>query len=170
VRVLGLKPGEAVPASVRVLVGGPADDPRSVAVRADHEATLLAIQARLDDRPTARGGYQRIVFGVDPGQVIGLAVLADGQSLRVAEAQNPDEAVARLAAWSTGLASKAWEVHVGDGHPATRRRLVPALRKALPEARVFIVHEGATTPFRPVTRSRHTDAAILIARREPSLE
>jgi hypothetical protein len=33
-----------------------------------------------------------------------------------------------------------------------------------------VVHEGATTPFRPVTRSRHTDAAILIAQREPTLD
>jgi hypothetical protein len=159
-----------VPASVRVLVGGPAGDPRSVPLRPDPEATLLAVQARLDERPTARGGYQRVVFGVDPGQVIGLAVLADGQCLRVAEAQSPDDAALRLAAWATGLAAKAWEVHVGDGHPATRRRLVPALRKALAQARVFVVHEGATTPFRPVTRSRHTDAAILIAQREPTLD
>lgn len=167
VRVLGLKPGEEVPAAVRVLLGGPAGDARTVPLREHREATLLAVYAALDERPTARGGYQRIVFGVDPGQVIGLAVLADGSWLHVAEALSPDEAVARVAGWATGLSGKAWEVHVGDGHPTVGRLLVPALKKALPQARVLLVPEEATSPFRPVTQSRHTDAAILIALREP---
>lgn len=166
IRVLGLKPGEAVPVSVRVLLGGPASDPRSVAVRADREATLLAVYAALDTRPTAQGGYQKVVFGVDPGQVIGLAVLADGVWLHVAEARSGADATARLAAWATGLSAKRWEVHVGDGVPQGRS-LLPGLRKALPQARVLLVPEEATSPYRPVTSSRHTDAAILIALREP---
>lgn len=168
IRVLGLKPGEEVPASVRVLLGGPAEDPRTVPLRADREATLLAVYARLDDRPTARGGqYSRIVFGVDPGHVIGLAVLADGAWMHVAEARSPDEAVERVSAWATGLSGRAWEVHVGDGHPKSGRGLLPRLKAALPQARVLLVPEEATSPFRPVTGSRHTDAAILIALREP---
>ena len=167
VRVLGLKPGEAVPPAVKVLLGGPADDPRSIPLRADREATLLAVFAALDARPTARGGYQRVVFGVDPGQVIGLAVLADGAWLHVAEARSAAEAVGRIAGWATGLAAKHWEVHVGDGHPQVGRGLLPQLKKALPQARVLLVPEEATSPHRPVTDSRHTDAAVLIALREP---
>jgi hypothetical protein len=124
----------------------------------------------LDERPTARGGYQRIVFGVDPGHVIGLAVLADGAWLHVAEARSPEEAVERIVAWSTGLSAKRWAVHVGDGHPASGRGLVPALRKRLPQAKVQLVPEEATSPFRPVTASRHTDAAIHIAMREPHMD
>lgn len=167
IQVLGLKPGEEVPPSVRVLLGGPEGDNRSIPLRADREATLLAIYAALDERPTARGGYQRVVFGVDPGQVIGLAVLADGAWLHVAEARATDEAVARIAAWATGLTARRWDAHVGDGHPQVGRPLLAALRKALPQARVSLVPEEATSPYRPVTASRHTDAAILIALREP---
>lgn len=167
IRVLGLKPGEAPPASVRVLLGGPAGDPRTVPLRPDREATLIAVTAALDERPTARGGYQRVVFGVDPGQVIGLAVLADGEWLHVAEARSPAEAVEKVASWSAALTAKRWEVHVGDGHPATGRRLLPALKARLAQAKVLLVPEEATSPFRPVTGSRHTDAAILIALREP---
>ena len=167
IRVLGLTPSEEVPRSVRVLLGGPADDARSVPLRPDREATLLAIYARLDERPTARAGYQRVVFGVDPGHVIGLAVLADGHWLHVAEARSPEEAVARVASWATGLTAQTWRVHVGDGHPKQSRGLVPAFRKALPQARVQLVPEEKTSPFRPVTESRHTDAAILVAQREP---
>jgi hypothetical protein len=167
IRVLGLKPGEAVPPSVRVLLGGPTGDPRSLQLRADREATLLAVFAALDERPTARGGYERIVFGVDPGQVIGLAVLADGSWLHVAEALSPQEAVDRVAAWSTGLSARHWEVHVGDGHPTSGRTMLRELRARLPEARVSLVPEEKTSPFRPVTASRHTDAAIHIAMRDP---
>lgn len=170
IRVLGLKPGEEAPRSVKVLLGGPAGDPRTVALREDREATLLALFSALDERPTAKGGYQRVVFGVDPGHVIGLAVLADGSCLHVAEALSPDEAVDRIAAWSTGLSAKRWEVHVGDGHPATGRGILPAVKARLPEARVLLVPEEATSPFRPVTGSRHTDAAIHIALRQPRFE
>ncbi|MEK6975663.1 MAG: hypothetical protein AABY18_04890 [Candidatus Thermoplasmatota archaeon] len=170
VRVVGIKPGEAVPASVKVLLGGPADDPRTVPLRMHKEATLLAVFAALDARPTARGGYQRVVFGVDPGQVIGLAALADGAWLHVAEVRSGPDAVARLAAWATGLAAKQWEVHVGDGDPQVGRGLLPAIKKALPQARVLLVSEEATSPHRPVTASRHTDAAVLIALREPRMD
>ncbi|MHB1261519.1 MAG: hypothetical protein ACYC2H_07365 [Thermoplasmatota archaeon] len=167
IRVLGLKPGEEAPKSVKVLLGGPAGDPRTVPLREDREATLLALYSALDERPTARGGYQRIVFGVDPGEVIGLAVLADGAWLHVGEARSPGEAVDRIAAWATGLSGKHWAVHVGDGHPATGRGLLREIRARLPEARVTLVPEERTSPFRPVTTSRHTDAAIHIALRDP---
>lgn len=167
IRVLGLKPGEEAPKSVRVLLGGPPGDPRTVALRKDREATLLALYSALDERPTARGGYQRVVFGVDPGEVIGLAVLADGAWLHVAEARSPEEAVERIAAWATGLSAKSWAVHVGDGHPKTGRGLLPAVKARLPQARVVLVPEERTSPFRPVTTSRHTDAAIHIAMRDP---
>lgn len=131
---------------------------------------MLAIYAALDERPTARGGYQRVVFGIDPGHVIGLAVLADGAWLHVAEVRSMDDVVARLAAWATGLTAERWEVHVGDGHPEVGRKLMPLVKSKIPHARVLLVPEKATSPYRPVTASRHTDAAILIALREPRLD
>lgn len=167
IRILGLKPGEQPPASIKVLLGGPPGDPRTIALREHREATLLAVYAALDARPTARGGYQRVVFGVDPGEVIGLAVLADGAWLHVAEAHGVADAVSHIAEWTTGLTAKTWEAHVGNGHPSVGRPILVELRKALPKVKVMLVPEGATTPDRPRTQSRHTDAAILIALREP---
>ena len=163
--MLGLQPGEAVPASVRVLLGGPESDARSMALRADPEATLLAILQALDHRPTARGGYKRILFGLDPGRVIGLAVVADGQVLLTAECLSVPEAVRRLLAWRTGLSGRVWEVHVGDGSPSVGQELASSLWDAF-EGAVLFVPERATTPFSPVTGSRHADAAALIALRE----
>lgn len=167
IRVVGVRPGEPVPSAVQVLLGGPPADSRSIAIRPHREATLLAVLAALDPRPTAQGGYKRIVFGVDPGQVIGLAVLADGVALYVADERGPEQAVDRLAAWAEGLNGKDWEVHVGNGHPQVGRGMLGPLRRRLPAARIVLVPEDDTTPHRPVTQSRHTDAAIAIALRQP---
>jgi hypothetical protein len=166
VPVLGVRPGEAVPNSVRALVGGPADDPRSVVLHEDPEATLLAVFTHLDRRD-GRAGYRSVTFGVDPGKVIGLAVIADGHWLLVAEARSIADAVARLATWRLGLAAERWEIHVGDGFPAQGRELVAALRARQPETAVRLVPEAATTPGSVVSGSRHTDAAIHIAMRAP---
>ncbi len=166
VPVLGLRPGEPVPAAVRALVGGPPGDPRSVALRDNSDATLLAVFTHLDRHPD-RLGYKSVVFGVDPGKVIGLAVVADGHWLLVAEALSVDEAVQRIAAWITGLVAERWEIHVGDGFPVQGRELVASLRKSQPTVSVRLVPEAATTPGSVVSGSRHTDAAIHIAMRSP---
>lgn len=167
IRVVGLRPGEPIPASTQVLVGGPVGDARSLPLHPHRETTLLAILAALDDRPTARNGYKRVIFGVDPGQVIGLAVLADGAPLYVAEERASHAAVQRVASWAQGLTANAWEVHVGNGHPQVGRGMLQEFRRHLPAARILLVPEQDTTPHRPITQSRHTDAAIAIAMREP---
>lgn len=165
-RVLVLRPGDPVPASVLVLLGGPSEDPRAVALRDDAEACLLAAYTRLDRRP-GTPGYRRAVFGVDPGKVIGLAVVADGHWLLVAEEHSVPAAVERLVRWSSGLDAEALAIHVGAGAPAVGRLLATVARDALPEARVHVVREEATTPGSQVTGSRHTDAAVHIALRQP---
>jgi len=164
--VVVLRPAEAVPSSVRALLGGPPGDPRSVALRADPEATLLAIRTRLEVRPGA-AAFRSVTFGLDPGKVIGLAVVADGHTLLVGEARSVGDAVDRVATWTTGLAAERWEVHVGDGMPTQGRDLVAALRQRLPGRAVRLVGEAATTPGSAVTGSRHTDAAVHIALRPP---
>lgn len=163
VQLLGLRPGEPVPDAVRVLLNGPADDPRSVAVRADNEATWLAVAAKWD----ARAGPRRVVIGADPGETIGLAVLVDGMVYWTAEARGVDAALARLLAWRTGLAPDSWALHVGDGAAEIGFALSRGARKSWPELRVSIVPEAGSTPPSAVTGSRHTDAAIRIALREP---
>lgn len=162
--VLVLKPDEPVPTSVRALLGGPPTDARSVPVLPDLEATLLAAYWHLDRKPGA-AGYKRITFGVDPGKVIGLAVVADGHRLLVGEALSVPDAVGRIATWAAGMAGDIWEVHVGSGAPTVSRELVQELRAVLPGARVEVVSEEATTPYSAVTGSRHTDAAVHIALR-----
>ena len=152
---------------MRVLLDGPPSDPRSLPLAKEPEAALLAVYWRLDPRPTARPRYRKLTFGADPGQTIGLAVLADGEPMLVAESRAPEQAVERLATWAHAVEAETREFHVGDGHPEVGQVLTAALWDRFPTAQVFVVPEAATTPWSPVTRSRHTDAAILIALREP---
>ena len=161
--VLGLRSGDLVPPTVRALVGGPPEDPRTLPVRQDPEAVLLSIRSHLD----APAGFRRVIFGLDPGKVIGLAVVADGKWLLVAEAMSVAKAVERVATWAEALAARSWEVHVGAGAPIVGRELLAALRSRLPKASCSIVPEEDTTPGSPVTGSRHTDAAVHIALRRP---
>lgn len=166
--LLGLRPGEEVPAAVRALIGGPSDDPRSVGLRKHPEATLLAVLQALDDRPVAEGAYPDVVFGVDPGQTIGLAVVAAGEPLMVGEERGPKLAAERLRRWATGLWADHVAVHIGDGEPRTGEGVAREVARLLPEASVAFVPERSTTPYSPRTQSRHTDAAIHIALRRPS--
>ncbi|MEK6985204.1 MAG: hypothetical protein AABX89_02320 [Candidatus Thermoplasmatota archaeon] len=165
--VLVLKPSEAVPASVRVLLGGPIIDPRSVALRDDLEATLLACVTHLDRTPGATG-YRCVVLGVDPGNVLGLAAVADGRTLLVAESLSPESACERLAVWVSGLTADELRIQIGSGARPVGLDLIGRLRRRLPGIRLDLVAEHATTPVRPRTTSRHTDAAIQIALRSPA--
>ncbi len=156
-----------MPRSVKVLLGGPAQDARALPVHDDPEATLLGVLAALDRRRPDRERYRQVVFGVDPGLTIGIALVADGQALLVAECLSPQETADRIATWAAALQAREWRVHVGDGSPAVGRAIAEALGHRVPQAALHFVPEGATTPFRPATGSRHADAAILIALRRP---
>ncbi len=164
VTLLGLTPGEEIPAVVQVLLGGPEGDPRTVAVLPDREATLLAVAQALDPRGSE---YRHVVYGIDPGETMGLAVVADDMPLWVAEEHSIEGTVRRLSAWRTGLEARSESVHIGDGAPDVGRALRHALREADPDLPVLMVPEFASTPSAAVTGSRHTDAAIRIARRQP---
>lgn len=167
-KVLVLRPTDPVPTSVRCLIGGPREDPRFVPLLADDEATLLAAFSCLDPRHTPqKRAYERITFGVDPGKVIGLAALADGEPLLVGESRASAAAADRIASWATGLAARRVEVHVGAGAPSVGREVLRLVKQRLPHAAVSLVREEATTPWSHVTGSRHTDAAIHIAMRQP---
>lgn len=164
-RLLGLAPGDVVPGTVVALIGGPEDDPRSVDVHPDPEVCLLRALWKLDGRRD--GPYRRLVVGIDPGATIGLALLGDGIVMVVAEAHDVEEAAARVTKWLAAVPHDAEVVHVGDGARDVALPIIAALRRGIPRLNVVTVPEQGTTPYHVHTTSRHTDAAILIALREP---
>lgn len=161
VQLLGLRPGDEVPDAVQVILGGPPEDRRSIAVHEDPEVAWLAVLAHL------RGAVERVTVGVDPGQTIGVAVLVHGKVYWAGELRSPDAVVERLLAWRHAMPDAAWSLHVGDGAPAVGRTIRGQSRRAWRALDVSTVPETGSTPTSAMTGSRHADAAIRIAMRTP---
>jgi hypothetical protein len=79
--------------------------------------------------------YEKIVIGVDPGEVFGLAVLADGKVIETGNCFSVEETLDKIknilkSLEKTPIASVS--VKVGDGVPAYKERLLQVLDSALP--------------------------------------
>jgi len=79
--------------------------------------------------------YEKIVIGVDPGEVFGLAVLADGKIVETDNCFNIQETLDKIknvlsSLESTRIASII--IKVGDGVPTYKENLLRALDNALP--------------------------------------
>jgi len=101
-----------------------------------------------------------------PGQGHRPRRVADGKWLLVGESLSVEAAVERLAAWALGLAAPTSR---STSAPAPPRRPRPAGPPRPPPARREGVAgaRGGHDAGQPVTGSRHTDAAVHIAMREP---
>jgi hypothetical protein len=102
--------------------------------------------------------YEKIVIGVDPGEVFGLAVLADGKVIEtgncfsVEETSNKIRDILRTLE-KTRIASLS--VKVGDGVPEYKEKLLRVLDNALP-ANVILesVSEAGTDRYLNETKHR----------------
>ncbi|MGC8895491.1 MAG: hypothetical protein ACP5LB_01810 [Candidatus Bathyarchaeia archaeon] len=79
--------------------------------------------------------YEKIVIGVDPGEVFGLAVLADGNVIETGNCFSVNETLDKIknAVRSFGKSqATSFSVKIGDGVPFYKEKLLKALDKALP--------------------------------------
>jgi hypothetical protein len=79
--------------------------------------------------------YEKIVIGVDPGEVFGLAVLADGKVIETENCFSINETLDKIknAVRNFGKSqATSFSVKVGDGVPLYKEKLLQALDKALP--------------------------------------
>jgi hypothetical protein len=79
--------------------------------------------------------YERIVVGVDPGDVFGLAVLADGKVIETANSFGLTEALDGIKGILESLQNvraRSILVKIGDGVPTRKEELLKALDRALP--------------------------------------
>jgi hypothetical protein len=101
--------------------------------------------------------FEKITIGVDPGDVIGLAVLGDGKIIETENCYSVDETLRKiqnvLANFEKTQAAIV-SVKIGDGVPALKERLLGALDKALPSYVVLeSVSEAGTN--RGLNESKH---------------
>ena len=79
--------------------------------------------------------YEKIVIGVDPGEVFGLAILADGKVIETGNCFSVNETLNKIesAVKSFGRSQvTSFSVKVGDGVPAYKEKLLQALDRKLP--------------------------------------
>jgi hypothetical protein len=79
--------------------------------------------------------YEKVVVGIDPGEVFGLAVLADGKVIETGNCFSVEETLNRIRDILRNLEKtqvSSLSVKVGDGVPAYKEKLLQGLDDALP--------------------------------------
>jgi hypothetical protein len=92
--------------------------------------------------------YERIVIGIDPGKVFGLAVVADGNVIDTENCFSIEEAMDKVESVVKSIDFRSTEISIkiGNGFPECRDKLLDALDHALPpEAVLEVVSEAGTS-------------------------
>ncbi|MCX8153132.1 MAG: hypothetical protein N3E52_01710 [Candidatus Bathyarchaeota archaeon] len=157
---ISLIPGEPVPAEVSVVLTT-AKEKRCInhgkilVYDADTEPDIIADEVR--KLLQGKEVYEKIVIGVDPGEVFGLAVIADGAVNETGNCYSAYEVMTKIKSIirTVDLSSTAVTIKVGSGVPAYKE-LMELLDACLPlEAVLEVVSEAGTTrAFREDTHRR----------------
>jgi hypothetical protein len=155
---LSLVPGETVPTDVKVVIT--TEQEKHLI---NHEKVLVydgetapddaanEIRKMLQGKET----YEKIVIGVDPGDVFGLAVLKDGAVNETGNCFSIQEALAKISSVirSVDVSSTAVTIKIGSGVP-TYKELIETLDISLPpEVALEVVSEAGTN--RALNNNKH---------------
>lgn len=120
-----------------------------------------------------KNSYNKIVIGVDPGEILGLAVLADGKIIKTENCFSINETIAEIENIVKNLEDSETlkiTVKVGDGVPEYKEKLLNALDERLSSNIEFeSVSEAGTDRY--ISEAKHRRglrdivSAIKIARR-----
>lgn len=137
VSFLSLTPQESIPIEIEVVL---TTEKEKTLIR--HQKVLVfkegtRLEAVINEAVRIIQGkefFEKITVGVDPGEVFGLAVLADGKVIETENCFSVGETVARIGeiVGNVGGSQACITVKVGDGVPQCRESLLCALDEALP--------------------------------------
>jgi hypothetical protein len=147
---ISLIPGETVPTEVKVVITTEKEKNRI-----NHEKVLVyngetepdALADEIRKILQGKEAYEKIVIGVDPGDVFGLAVVADGKVNETANCFSIQEVLKKTETLvkTVDLAATGVTVKIGNGVPAYKD-LLEALDVALqPEVILEVVSEAGTS-------------------------
>jgi len=150
---LSLIPSEPIPIEVKVVITTEKEKPLI-----NHER-ILVYEEGADPEAIVnealrivRGNesYEKIVIGVDPGEIFGLAVLADGKVVETGNCFSVQEILNKIKniLKSLNMSAVAVSVKIGDGVPAFKDKLLEVLDEALPSnVALEIVSEAGTNRY-----------------------
>ncbi len=167
IEFLSLKPGDRIPANVKVVLTSSAekdaiDFPRIVS----REDLRYAIA---ECRRISRGirAVKTLIIGVDPGRMPGLAVFAGGRLVETAKLGSPDKVLETVNFALDVYKSRRTILRVGKGGGIYKRRILKTLQENLGDDVIIeLIDETATTPGAgemPSPEKRDIIAAVKIA-------
>lgn len=167
-----LVPGEPVPSEVKLVITTKKEKPQvsfgNVLVFSS-EDELDSLMSAVTMRLQGKEAYEKMVIGVDPGEVVGVAVIADGRVVDRANCLGTREAVKKIKSIlkNVNLSATAVKIKVGNGVP-TYHEIIEELDEALPSMVVLeVVSEvGTNLPLSKRSRGlKHITSATRIAAR-----
>jgi hypothetical protein len=163
---LSLVPGESVPAEVKVVITteqekGLVKNEKILIFTNENELDNLVNEVKRIFQ--GKEAYEKILIGIDPGEAIGLAVIADGKVIEEGNCFSTQEVI-------NSIIKTIRNVNFTVTSVSVYKELVEALDDALPSAVVLeVVSEAGTNrPLKKNKRSRrirHISSAIRIAGR-----
>lgn len=173
---LSLTPWQVVPVEMEVVI-----TTQSEKELIQHKRLLIyengvTVESLVNEASKIAAGkeyFDKITVGVDPGNVVGIAVLADGSVIETANCFSIEETLDKILDVLNGLQkvdAPSVSVKVGDGVPSHKENLLRILDKALPSHVVLeTVSEVGTNRCLSETKHRRglrdIISAIQIARR-----
>lgn len=101
--------------------------------------------------------YEKLVIGVDPGEIFGLAVLVDGKVVETGNCFSVEETVNKILKLLKNfrtISVASTYIKVGDGVPAYKEKLLQSLDDALPlNVKLESVSEAGTDRY--IHRTKH---------------
>lgn len=146
---LSLIPGNPVPAEAKVVITTEKEKHLISHERIlvyDNDTTLTSVVNEAVKVLQGKESYEKIVVGIDPGEVFGLAVIADGKVNETGNCFSVQEVLDKVKKVITDfdVSSTAVSVKIGNGVPAYKT-LVETLDAALPpEVVLEVVSEAGT--------------------------
>ena len=157
---LSLTPYEPVPIEIEVVITTEKEKPlikhqRILALQEGmRPATLINEALKIIQ---GKEFFEKITIGVDPGEVFGLAVLADGKVVETGNCFSLEETLNKIADIVRdfeGTPVESISVKIGDGVPQCKEKLLHILDKALPMS-VSLESVSETGTNRSLNEAKH---------------
>ncbi|MEM0357661.1 MAG: hypothetical protein QXL77_04725 [Candidatus Bathyarchaeia archaeon] len=173
---VSITPHDPVPMEIKVVITTEKERPlinheNVLTLKEDQGPQALVNQAI--QQLEGKTSYEKIVIGVDPGEVLGVAVLADGKVIKTGNCFSIKETVNQIENIIGSLKdfkASTITVRVGNGVPEYKEKLLKALDKRLPpNVELESVSEAGTDRY--ISEAKHRRgirdivSAIKIARR-----